>query len=48
MRVAESDLMQGNLNTLQSPLACLRTLCPHKKLRKDMRDRKDMKGTNYT
>ena len=28
--------------------AGLRTLCPQKKMRKDMRDRKDMRGTNYT
>ena len=34
--------------SIQSPLACLRTLCPQKKMRKDMRDRKDMRGTKYT
>ena len=33
---------------VQSPLSYLRTLCPHKKMRKAMRNRKDMRGTNYT
>ena len=33
---------------VESPLAYLRTLNPQKKMRRDMRDRKDMRGTNYT
>ena len=40
--------MHKIINELQSLLACLRTLCPHKKKRKDTRDLKDMRATNYT